>query len=91
MTERLVREFIATMLIKVCGIKKIGDWLETEIDELNQHDRYAVGIMKNELTVRHIPCERLKSWFTSLKHVKKTEIKRKTSTSTTHKLMSFFT
>ena len=30
---------------------EIGDRLETEVDELHQHDRYAKGIIENGLTV----------------------------------------
>ena len=45
---------MATMLIKMCGAQKIKDRLETEVDELNQHDKYAVEIIENGLTVRHI-------------------------------------
>ena len=31
---------------------EIGDRVETEVDELNQLDRYTVGIIENGLTVR---------------------------------------
>ena len=42
---------------------EIGDRLESEVDELNQHDRYAVGIIGNRSTVRRIPYEMVKTCF----------------------------
>ncbi len=43
---------------------QIGNRLETEIDEVNQHDRYAVGVLDNgQDTVGHIPREISKICF----------------------------
>ena len=40
---------------------EIGERLETEVDQLNQHDRFAVEIIENGLTVEYIRHKILKS------------------------------
>ena len=48
------------MLCEKAVNPKTEDKLEAQVDELNQDNRYAVKIIKNGLTVGHIPSEILK-------------------------------